>query len=39
MLGSVFDLAEATDARDAVTVPASGVVEWRLVINTNGGQG
>ncbi|MBO0823355.1 MAG: hypothetical protein J2P27_05790 [Actinobacteria bacterium] len=32
MLGSVFDLAEASSADDAVTVPASGSVEWELQI-------
>jgi hypothetical protein len=31
MLGSVFELAEAT-AGDAVTVPPSGVVDWQLEI-------
>ena len=31
MLGAVFDLAEA-DPDDAVTVPGSGTVEWRLRI-------
>jgi hypothetical protein len=32
MLGSVFDLAEARDDADAVTVPATGRVEWELEI-------
>jgi hypothetical protein len=32
MLGSVFDLAEARAPGDAVTVPASGYVEWELEI-------
>jgi hypothetical protein len=32
MLGSVFDLAEA-GPDDAVTVPASGLVAWRLVVS------
>lgn len=31
MLGSVFDLAEAGE-RDAVTVPATGTVQWQLVV-------
>jgi hypothetical protein len=32
MLGSVFDLAEASDDDDAVTVPPDGSVEWELAI-------
>jgi hypothetical protein len=32
MLGSVFDLAEAGQAGDAVTVPRAGYVEWELGI-------
>jgi hypothetical protein len=32
MLGSVFDLAEARHAADAVTVPGTGLVEWELEI-------
>jgi hypothetical protein len=32
MLGSVFDLAEARQAEDAVTVPQAGYVEWELEI-------
>jgi hypothetical protein len=32
MLGSVFDLAEARNAADAVTVPGTGLVEWALEI-------
>jgi hypothetical protein len=32
MLGSVFDLAEARRAGDAVTVPRAGYVEWELKI-------
>jgi hypothetical protein len=32
MLGSVFDLAEARQAGDAVTVPRAGYVEWELQI-------
>jgi hypothetical protein len=32
MLGSVFDLAEARQPGDAVTVPRSGRVEWELEI-------
>lgn len=32
MLGSVFDLAEARRAADAVTVPRAGHVEWELEI-------
>jgi hypothetical protein len=30
MLGSVFDLAEAREPGDAVTVPGTGYVEWEL---------
>lgn len=33
MLGSVFDLAEARRANDAVTVPQAGYVEWELEIS------
>jgi hypothetical protein len=32
MLGSVFDLAEAKEPGDAVTVPAGGSVDWELEI-------
>lgn len=32
MLGSVFDLAEAREPGDAVTVPPAGYVEWELGI-------
>lgn len=32
MLGSVFDLAEASGEDDAVTVPAAGSVEWELQV-------
>lgn len=32
MLGAVFDLAEARQPGDAVTVPPAGFVEWELVI-------
>jgi len=32
MLGSVFDLAEARQPDDAVTVPRAGWVEWELEI-------
>jgi hypothetical protein len=32
MLGSVFDLAEAREPGDAVTVPRAGYVEWELEI-------
>jgi hypothetical protein len=32
MLGSVFDLAEARQAGDAVTVPQAGYIEWELEI-------
>jgi hypothetical protein len=32
MLGSVFDLAEAREPGDAVTVPQAGHVEWELEI-------
>jgi hypothetical protein len=32
MLGCVFDLAEACEEDDAVTVPAAGSVEWELEI-------
>ncbi|HSZ43035.1 MAG TPA: hypothetical protein VK817_23990 [Trebonia sp.] len=32
MLGSVFDLTEAREPGDAVTVPAVGYVEWELEI-------
>ena len=32
MLGSVFDLAEARQPADAVTVPGAGRVEWELQI-------
>jgi hypothetical protein len=32
MLGSVFDLAEADCADDAVTVPETGSVEWELQV-------
>jgi hypothetical protein len=32
MLGSVFDLAEARQPGDAVTVPSAGYVEWELEI-------
>lgn len=37
MLGRVFDLAEAARPGDAATVPASGILEWRLTIT--GGRG
>lgn len=36
MLGSVFDLAEARQAADAVTVPGTGSVEWELEIGRMG---
>jgi hypothetical protein len=36
MLGSVFDLAEASGEDDAVTVPAGGSVEWELQITGTG---
>jgi hypothetical protein len=32
MLGSVFDIAEAQQPDDAVTVPPAGCVEWELEI-------
>lgn len=32
MLGSVFDLAEARQPRDAATVPSTGCVKWELEI-------
>ncbi|MHB1594884.1 MAG: hypothetical protein ACYCO9_04765 [Streptosporangiaceae bacterium] len=32
MLGAVFDLADARHARDAVTVPGGGFIEWELAI-------
>jgi hypothetical protein len=37
MLGAVFDLDEARDPGDAVTVPAAGFVEWELVIEPETG--
>lgn len=37
MLGAVFDLAEASGADDAVTVPAAGSVEWQLDISAESG--
>jgi hypothetical protein len=36
MLGSVFDLAEASAEGDAVTVPRAGSVEWELQIAATG---
>jgi hypothetical protein len=36
MLGSVFDLAEASGEDDAVTVPVAGSVEWELQITGTG---